>query len=485
MFEKNRDQANPRRGRGPLLILLVAVLAMLLAACGDGQDGGLLVPTSSAGTGGAAPSPTLADGGTTLPPAPTMMVTITNTITAANDTPVASATWSASPAAPATPVGATAAAATATLFVPTVAPTAAGAEATATWTPAPTFAPPTPVPPTSAATSAPTQPTATAVVREGEYQVAFVRSGTGLNLRSEPGYDAPVVATFWAGTGGIQVTFDGAVEAGGTTWVRAATPEGEGWANARYLTQSVSHEAFCPDPAVAAVIQKLQAAIANDDAQLMVGIVHPEHGLRLRLNAQGEEVLIESQDIVAALNSESAAAMGNDPSIGSAQGTDNGDDNGDRNTDDDNGGANNNGQGNNGNGQGDNGNNGNGNGNGNGQGNGNDKDNKGKQDPNRTYYWGQLSKDDKQVRGTFKQVMKPVLAKDLLGATQWGCDELLSGKTNETVALPDGYEQIHFYTGYRPAPNEHSAAWGSWAIGIERWRDAYYLSYLVHYGRGD
>lgn len=520
MFGRNRDQGRscgPQRS-GLLLALVVACLGLLLAACGSSQTDGLILPTVDSadivdipGDLTPLPSPTLADGAPTLPPAPTMMVTITGTVPAENGTPVATATWSASPTAPAT-----AGAATATVFVPTATPTIANQEATVTWTPAPTFAPPTAAPPTvPAPTNAPAQPTATAVVREGDYQVAFVRSGTGLNLRSEPGYDAPVVATLWAGAGGIQVTFDGAVESGGTTWLRAVTPDGEGWANARYLTQSVSHEAFCPDPAVAAVIQKLQAAIANDDAQLLASIVHPQHGLRLRLNAQGEEVIIEPQDIVAAITGDSAAAMGNGTSVGNAQGTDDGDDDGD------NSGSNNNGQGNNGNGQGNNGNNGNGqgngngngqangngngngqgngngngnghgngngqgNGNGNGNGNGHDKGNKGKQGPNQTYYWGQLSKDDKQLRGTFKQVMKPVLAKDLLGATQWGCDELLSGKSNETVVLPDGYEQVHFYTGYRPAPNEHSAAWGSWAIGIERWRDAYYLSYLVHYGRGD
>lgn len=95
--------------------------------------------------------------------------------------------------------------------------------------------------------------------------------------------------------------------------------------------------------------------------------------------------------------------------------------------------------------------------------------------------WGTNEGSGEAIRGTFSDVMLPFLTKDLLGATQWACDELLYGPTAGMMILPEGYEAVHFYSAHRPAPAEQEFDWGTWAVGVERWQGRYYISYLVHY----
>lgn len=95
--------------------------------------------------------------------------------------------------------------------------------------------------------------------------------------------------------------------------------------------------------------------------------------------------------------------------------------------------------------------------------------------------WGTEDGSGFLIRGTFSDVMLPRLERDLLGATEWACDQMLHGPTAGFVVLPEGYEAVHFYSAYRPAPAEQELDWGAWFIGIERWEGRYYVSYLVHY----
>ncbi len=95
--------------------------------------------------------------------------------------------------------------------------------------------------------------------------------------------------------------------------------------------------------------------------------------------------------------------------------------------------------------------------------------------------WGVNEGSGKPIRGTFGDVMMPLLTRDLLGATQWTCDEIVHGPTAGMVILPEGYEAVHFYSAYRPAPVEQEFDWGTWVVGVERWQGRYYISYLIHY----
>ena len=68
-----------------------------------------------------------------------------------------------------------------------------------------------------------------------------------------------------------------------------------------------------------------------------------------------------------------------------------------------------------------------------------------------------------------------------MGAPRLACDEILHGPTAGLVILPDGYEQLHYFSAYRPAPESQEFDWGTWVIGVDRWQGQYYLSYLIHY----
>ncbi len=95
--------------------------------------------------------------------------------------------------------------------------------------------------------------------------------------------------------------------------------------------------------------------------------------------------------------------------------------------------------------------------------------------------WGTNEGSGQPIRGTFSDVMMPFLTRDLLGATQWTCDQLVHGPTAGMMILPEGYEAVHFYSAHRPAPAEQEFDWGTWVVGVERWQGRYYVSYLIHY----
>lgn len=98
----------------------------------------------------------------------------------------------------------------------------------------------------------------------------------------------------------------------------------------------------------------------------------------------------------------------------------------------------------------------------------------------KSYYWGIEDGSGFDINGSFSQVILPMLDKDLLPATEWGCNEFLHGNTAGLVQLPDGYQTANFYTLYRQS-SEIEFDWGTWAIGIEYWQGQYYISFLIHY----
>jgi len=99
-----------------------------------------------------------------------------------------------------------------------------------------------------------------------------------------------------------------------------------------------------------------------------------------------------------------------------------------------------------------------------------------------SYDWGIADGSGDAIVGTFDAVIKPLLEKDLIGATEIGCGHILHGGTAGFVRLPNAYEGINFYSLYRPAgPDEFELDWGTWVVGIETWQGAYRLTFLVHY----
>ncbi len=285
-------------------------------------------------------------------------------------------------------------------------PTAAPALPTATLPPAPTIDPPVATPtaaPLSTATPLPL-PSATSVsVAPPGYQVAFVAANDTLNVRRQPNANAAVVTELPANATGIQVIGQGQSIRGGSLWLPVATSAGDGWVNSRFLTEAVSSETFCADLVVNDLLSRLQKAVAEKDGKMLAELVHPDRGLRLRLNWWNEEIIVEGNDIQTLFRSQ------------------------------------------------------------------------------KKFDWGIEDGSGLPIRGSFSDVALPRLEKDLLGATQWNCDEGLFGPTAGITILPEGYEAVRFYSAHRPAPAEQEMDWGTWLVGVERWEGRYYVSYLVHY----
>ena len=222
-----------------------------LAACGGGDEPpALVIPTAIV----TAVVPTAAAGETTVPPTPTVLMTATLPPPPTVAPPLATAT----PGDPAVQPSPTLAA--------TVAPTTVAA-------------------------------TATPVATISGYRVAFVAADDTLNVRRQPNADAPIVARLPANATGVQVIGEAQSVRGGSIWLPVATTDGDGWVNSRFLTEDVSREVFCGDPAVTALLDQLYTAVAEEDGRLLEELVHPERGLRLRLNWWNPEVLIAGNDV--------------------------------------------------------------------------------------------------------------------------------------------------------------------------------------------
>ncbi|MBP6016043.1 MAG: hypothetical protein KA586_04925 [Candidatus Promineofilum sp.] len=186
-------------------------------------------------------------------------------------------------------------------------PTLAGPQSTATLPAPPTVAPPLPTSNSGQPTAAPTAspiPAATATpvatfvpAADAGYRVAFVSADDTLNVRRRPDPDASVVAELLPGTAGIQVIDEGQSIRGGGFWLPVETAAGDGWVNSRFLTEDVSHEAFCGDTAVTDLLDRLKKAISKEDGKLMSDLIHPDRGLRLRLNWWNSEVVFAGEDV--------------------------------------------------------------------------------------------------------------------------------------------------------------------------------------------
>jgi len=98
-----------------------------------------------------------------------------------------------------------------------------------------------------------------------------------------------------------------------------------------------------------------------------------------------------------------------------------------------------------------------------------------------SYFWGVADGSGEDINGSFSEIMLPLLERDLLEATEIGCNEILSGGTAGIIQPPPRYEGANYYSLYRPASPEQELDWGSWVIGIERWQGTYFVSFLVHY----
>jgi hypothetical protein len=98
-----------------------------------------------------------------------------------------------------------------------------------------------------------------------------------------------------------------------------------------------------------------------------------------------------------------------------------------------------------------------------------------------SYFWGVADGSGLDINGSFNDIILPLLDRDLLPATEFGCNEILHGGTTGLIQLPARYEGVNYFSLYRPPAAGSEQDWGTWVVGIERWQERYFISFLVHY----
>ncbi len=98
-----------------------------------------------------------------------------------------------------------------------------------------------------------------------------------------------------------------------------------------------------------------------------------------------------------------------------------------------------------------------------------------------SYFWGIADGTGDDINGSFSEIILPRLDRNLLQATEIGCNEILNGGSAGFIQLPFRYEGANYFSMYRPAPADQELDWGTWVVGIERWQEQYFVSFLVHY----
>lgn len=148
-----------------------------------------------------------------------------------------------------------------------------------------------------------------AVVRVAPNDVLNIRAGAGINFQIVGSFPSDAVNVMK--TGSIQVV-DGAewVEvqnpAGGASW-------GTGWVNSYYLTEYVSHEAFCADTRIPALIEQVKGSVSQSNGDQFAGLVSTVHGVDVRLWAYQPPVNFNSVNARAMFTSTEAYDWGVGP----------------------------------------------------------------------------------------------------------------------------------------------------------------------------
>ncbi len=165
-----------------------------------------------------------------------------------------------------------------------------------------TGGPPVPLTPTASPAPPPAAPTPTVTrapsALAGPFAVVLVQPTDRLNVRAGPGPDQPVLATLPPDASGLLPTGREQIVQG-ARWVEVRLPDGRiGWVNAAFLTQQVSPQAFCADPQVVALLDRLEAAIREQDGQALAALISPIHGLRIHVSRLSDAVVIRPDQAV-------------------------------------------------------------------------------------------------------------------------------------------------------------------------------------------
>jgi hypothetical protein len=99
-----------------------------------------------------------------------------------------------------------------------------------------------------------------------------------------------------------------------------------------------------------------------------------------------------------------------------------------------------------------------------------------------SHEWGVEDGSGFAIAGSFAEVALPPLQKDLVEASEMGCDEILHGSTAGLVQLPPEDEGLDFVSLYRPAPPDLiEFDWGTWVVGYDDWQGEPKVTTLIYY----
>jgi photosystem II stability/assembly factor-like uncharacterized protein len=126
-------------------------------------------------------------------------------------------------------------------------------------------------------------PSATAPALIGPYAVIGVAVTDVLNIRSAAGTGQPLVGSFAYDAVNVMRTGPTAI-VDGAAWVEVQNPGGgTGWVNSFYLSDYVSHDAFCADTRIPALIGQLKGSMNQSNGGVFSTLVSPVHGVDVRL----------------------------------------------------------------------------------------------------------------------------------------------------------------------------------------------------------
>ncbi|HMB24684.1 MAG TPA: SH3 domain-containing protein, partial [Anaerolineales bacterium] len=97
------------------------------------------------------------------------------------------------------------------------------------------------------------------------------------------GTSQPVVGSFPPDSISVMRTGPSASGPDGT-WVEVQNPGGgTGWVNSYYLTEYVTHDAFCADTRIPGLIEQLKTSLNQSNGDSFASLVSPIHGVDVRL----------------------------------------------------------------------------------------------------------------------------------------------------------------------------------------------------------
>ncbi len=175
------------------------------------------------------------------------------------------------------------------------------------------------MPPTPTASPLPPQqaptptPTPTPSIPRGPFAVVLVQPADHLNVRAGPGPDQPILATLPANASGLFLTGREQIVQG-ARWVEVRLSDGRiGWVNAMFLTQEISMQAFCADPQVSALLDRLEAAIRERNGSALAVLISPIHGLRIHVSRISDPVVIRPEQAATLFTDETPVHWGVHP----------------------------------------------------------------------------------------------------------------------------------------------------------------------------